>query len=123
MSKRKFVDLDSDQYERTQDELSAHAHFHGLGMWDKPGAIQAEDLEDIYGICNSCSYFFYCRREFGEPIAICRKFDEDIRLRANSRMVECRGHEGRQMLSLAQMMDMATIIDTGERKAGFLERK
>jgi hypothetical protein len=119
----KLSDLDEDRYERVQDELSAMANVHGHGMWDKPGAIMSENIEDIYGICATCTYFFYNRREFGEPLAACRYLlSEDggpVRLHAKARMVECKGHSKRAHLTLAQMMDIAWIIETPKR-VGFV---
>ena len=117
---KKYTDLDGDDYERNQDELSAQANVTGLGMWDKPGAVMREDLADIYGICATCQYFLYMRREFGEPAAGCRGIGEGVfRLSGKARMVECQTHSRRSMLTLAQMMDIAWIIDSPKRRVGF----
>jgi len=117
---KKYTDLDKEGYERSQDELSAQANVYGLGMWDKPGSIMREDLADIYGICATCSGFIYMRREFGEPVAGCRNIGEQImRLSGKARMVECHDHSKRSMLTLAQMMDIAFIIESPKRRVGF----
>jgi hypothetical protein len=118
MGKELFT-KDTEEYERTEDELNAQANVHGLGMWDKPGAVMREDIDDIYGLCASCTSFFYCRREFGEALAMCERNEVPVRLSAKSRMVECSNHTKRSMLSLAQMMDIAWKISVGSRSMGF----
>jgi len=117
---KKYTDLDSEDYDRAQDELSAQANVRGLGMWDKPGAVMREDLNDIYGICASCQYFIYMRREFGEAVAACRGMADGVfRLSGKARMVECNTHSKRSFLTLAQMMDIAYLIDAPKRRVGF----
>lgn len=120
----RFNKLDGDEYERVQDELSAQSNVLGLSMWSRPGQIMKEDLDDIYGICATCKHFFYCRREFGEPMAACQYLMTEnglpIRLTGQSRMVECRGHAKRSHLTLGQMMDIAWIIEDTPG-VGFIE--
>ncbi len=119
---KKYKDLEDKEKRDMSDELDAKALLVGADSWENINPqISKNKLEDLLGICASCTQLEYCETEFGRTYARCGFME--IRLTGKDRMVERTKFSPRGQLSLNDMKEIATYIDVKKEKdVGFIKK-
>ena len=117
----KISELEGDQKSKTTDDIDAAGELLGLDSWSSYNRSNSQSwLDEFVGICSTCKRLSWSRKEFGGIIAVCNSFE--TKLSGKERMVECNEHERIGTLSLSGMWEIATLIDTPRRQAGFTSK-
>jgi len=107
--------VQSDEERRVfSNELESVASSLGFDAYDSA-------LNDIkistFGLCSKCSFFKITKTEFRILLVKCGELN--IRLNEKERVVECSTFVHRNQMSLNEMKEIAYIIESNHKKAGF----
>jgi len=116
----KFIDLDEFDQEKVGDFLEAKAIVLGMDKWESRSA-RYNALKEVIGICYDCQGLRCYKTEFGNVLALCATFR--TRLYGEDRVVECNEHSPRGQMTLRDMENIATLIDSDKSEIkGFISR-
>lgn len=112
---KKLEDLDKESKSKIVERVNNASERIGIDSFHGP--IGNNNLEDKYGICNSCKEFQFAKSEFRIVIARCNDFD--IFLHSSNPIKECTNYDKKGTLPLHLMLDIAIIIEPAKNETGF----
>lgn len=120
---KRYKDLGDKEKKDLEGELDSRAILIGHDSWESHNpTFSKSKLENLLGICASCTHLEYCGTEFGRTYAKCGFLD--IRLFGNDRMIECTRLSPRGQMSISDMKEIATYIDVErEKDTGFVTKR
>jgi hypothetical protein len=111
-------DLKSGERRKIDKEIDSGAR--RLGVEDDWDGFRQKDVfsKEDFGICYDCKELRACRTRYGKVLAKCYEFD--ITMNGTDPIMECSCYKRRGEMTLFEMKDMAIIIETNKRQAGFI---
>lgn len=108
----------SDYEDKTKQAIEDTVEHQGKQIVDTYYDESYTKVDDDYGLCTDCKEFKITKMEFGDVFAECQTWD--TRRRSQRRVTECSRYDKRGQMNLAEMQQIAYIIEVGGRRVGMI---
>ena len=108
--------LKSETRELVDKEVDIGAR--SIGADTEYGSAPNKFNKDKFGICYNCQHLKAAVTEYNKIYAKC--YELEIYLNSLDPVIDCSEYKKRGSMTLWEMKDIATVIEVGRRKAGFI---